>query len=128
MIPLNFGGNENLRFWGNKEKWVFPSIHFIPSHLNFQTREWTFPFPPFKLFSPLVLPNNLWRFQFQGIFVACHSSSFIFTEKLYVILLGWCMPLLSKSFIWMECFLSEKVCINPWQLFMATILPFYPPF
>ena len=24
-IALNFGENENLRFWGNKEKWVFPS-------------------------------------------------------------------------------------------------------
>ena len=33
-IPLNFGGNENLRFLGNREEWVFPLTHSIPSHLN----------------------------------------------------------------------------------------------
>ena len=34
LIPLNFEGNENLRFLGNREKWVFPPTHSIPSHLN----------------------------------------------------------------------------------------------
>ena len=33
-IPPNFRGNENLRFSGNKEEWVFPPTHSIPSHLN----------------------------------------------------------------------------------------------
>ena len=41
-IPLNFGGNENLKFWGNREGWVFPHNHYIPSYLNFQTRKLTF--------------------------------------------------------------------------------------
>ena len=36
LIPPNFMGNENLRFSGNREEWVFPSTHSIPSHLNSQ--------------------------------------------------------------------------------------------
>ena len=39
LILPNFGGNENLRFSGNREEWVFPPTHFIPSHLNSQIRE-----------------------------------------------------------------------------------------
>ena len=33
-ILFNFRENENLRFSGNREEWVFSPAHSIPSHLN----------------------------------------------------------------------------------------------
>ena len=42
LIPPNFGGNESLKFKGNREEWVFLPTHFIHSHLNSKIREWAF--------------------------------------------------------------------------------------
>ena len=44
-----FWENENLRFWGNREEWVFLLTHSILSHFEVLNKGMNFSFPPLKL-------------------------------------------------------------------------------
>ena len=92
LILPNFRGNENLRFWWNREEWVFPLTHFIFSHLKSQTREkknilkliffHSFPFHyflsyPFYFF-PLKFPNKGMK-EYSKIILFIHFYSILFS-------------------------------------------------
>ena len=57
-----------MRFWGNREEWVFPLNHFILSHFKVPNKGIDFPFPPLKL-------QNKGRDEYSKIilFISFHS-------------------------------------------------------